>query len=177
MTNIEPNPKLNKILAGLICVFAVFPLYLGFYSMTFLPLEEWTWSAVPIAIGALILAAAVYAWRKPPINAARITFCEGGFRLEIRQVFRGERVFDLNWADISKITTANGGLYGGRWMRIFHGKGKENALFSPSWTNSDTVRIIERLDASAGAAGYTLDKEPGFWKSLVNERWLVRKTA
>ncbi len=61
MKDIEPNPRLNKILAGLICVIAVFPLYLGFHSMTFLPPEEWSWSAVPIAIGALILAAAAYA--------------------------------------------------------------------------------------------------------------------
>ncbi len=108
------------------------------------------------------------------MNAARITFCEGGFRLETKQVFRGERAFDLMWSDITQITATNGSLYGGRWMRIHYGAGSDNAAFSPSWTNSDTFRIVDSFDASARAAGVLLEKEAGFWKGMVRDRWIVR---
>lgn len=175
MKEIEPNPKLNKILAGLICLMAVLPLYLGFHSMTFLPPEEWFWSAVPIAIGALILLAAAYVWRRPPMNAARVTFHDGGFRLEVKQVFRGEKAFDLAWSDINEITATNGGLYGGRWMRIYYGAGRDNALFSPVWTTLDTLGIVERLEVSARNSGFFLEKQTGFWKRMVRDRWIVRK--
>lgn len=175
MKDIEPNPKLNKVFAGLLALLAAFPLFLGFNSMTFLPPEEWTWSAVPIGIGVLILVPAALAWRRPPMNAARIVFHDGGFRLETRQVFRGEKTFDLSWSEVSEVSHTNGGLYGGRWIRVFHGPGKDNAMFAPAWTNSDAKEIIGQLEASAGAAGYVFERETGFWKGLVRERWIVRK--
>lgn len=177
MKDIEPNPKLNKVAAGLLVLLAGPPLYFGFNSLTFLPPDQWTWSVVPLAVGGVILACAAYLWGKPPMNAARITFRDGGFCLETRQVFRGEKAFDLDWSDITEITKTDGGLYGGRSMRVFYGADGQQALFSPSWTASDSIRIMERFKASAQAAGYALDKETGFWKGLVRDRWVVRKSA
>ncbi|MEM7720420.1 MAG: hypothetical protein AAF222_14570 [Pseudomonadota bacterium] len=176
MKDIGPNRHLNKVLAGGLAVLAALPLYIGFNSMTFLPVDEWLFSAAPLAIGAVILALAIWVWRRPPINTAQLRFREGGFQLDTKQVFRGERHHDLGWVDIKEILHFNGGLYGGRSIRIITQSGSGPAWFASAWTDTAGLEIIARLTASAEAAGCTLEKEVGFWRGAVRDRWVVQKS-
>ncbi len=175
--DIRPTTTLNRKFAFAIAVIAALPLYLGVNSMTFLPRDEWTWSAVPLSIGLVLLMLAARAWFSPPMNTARITFRDRGFRMETKQIFRGERSFELDWAEIKSVAKYDGGLYGARSIRVWYGPGEDFALFAASWTDASGFEIIERFAASAEAAGYLLEKDVGFWKGLVRERWLVRERA
>ncbi|MEM6387293.1 MAG: hypothetical protein AAF718_13775 [Pseudomonadota bacterium] len=174
MKDIEPNPKLNKVLAGLISTLSIFPLYMGLHSLTFLRADDRLWALPPIGLGVIILMFARRIWRRPSRNQARILFRDGGFRLETRQVFRPDKDFDFAWTDIREITGHDVGLYGGRLFRIWYGNGKENAYFAPAWTNAESTEIVSRLSASADAAGFLLEKTGGFWSNLVRERWIVK---
>lgn len=174
MKDIGPNPNLNKAAAILIGFLAVFPLYFGFDTLTFLPMDEWGLSAVLIAIGGLILGGAAVLWRRRPMNAASLRFRDGGFTLETRQVFRGEKRFDLDWAEITEIKKINGGLYVGRSFHVMFAGGEECAMFAPAWTEVDSLVILERWKASAEEAGFILDETSGFWQKLTKERWTVR---
>ncbi|MGR3513949.1 MAG: hypothetical protein ACU0GG_14420 [Paracoccaceae bacterium] len=174
MKDIGPNPHLNKLAAILVGFFAVFPLYFGFDTLTFLPRDEWGLSAVLIAIGGLILGSAAVLWRRRPMNAASIRFRDGGFVLETRQVFRGEKNYDLDWSDITEIIKISGGLYVGRSFQLVFAEGARRALFAPAWTDTDSLVILKRLKESAHQAGFKLEKLSGFWRSLTKERWKVQ---
>ena len=56
-------------------------------------------------------------------------------------------------------------------MRIKHSSGQ--ALFAAAWTDTDTLEILRRFAASAEMAGFKLEKEAGFWRGLLRERWIV----
>jgi hypothetical protein len=179
MKDIEPNLKLNKIAAGLIGILALYFLYLAYDTHTLVESTEWgfEWGmvAVLVGIGGILVLYALLLLRVSPINAARLRFRSGGFRLETKQVFRGSKVVELDWADVTTVTLHNGGLYGGRSIEMVHGPAGEVAMFAPAWTNCSSQVVIDRLQASAEASGYVFEKETGGWRSLARERWTVTK--
>lgn len=183
MKDIEPNQNLNKVAAALIGVLASFFFYLAYnthttYVHTVVDSRDRAFHAgmlaTLVAIGGILLLFALLLLRKPPINAARVRFRSGGFRLEIKRGFRGHKVSVLNWAEITTVTTRNGGLYsGGRSIHVAHGNAGEVAIFAQAWTDCSSVEIIKRLQASAKASGYTLEKEVVGWFAQSRERWTV----
>ena len=177
MKDIEPNPKLNKIAAGLVGIFALYFFYLAYDTSTLVESNEWgfEWGVVAVlaGIGGLLMSYAIVLLRSSPINSARLRFRSGGFRLETKKVFRGSKVIDLDWADITTVTSRKGGRYRSQWIRVAHGRAGEVAMFSPAWTNCDSKVIIERLQASAKASDYMLEKEAGGWFAHRQERWTV----
>lgn len=175
MKDIGPNRHLNKILGACIGLIAALPFYFGVHSLTFLRPEDRGFSIVALVIAFAILAVAIWVGSRPPINAARLRFHAGGFRLETRQVLRGERSYNLNWAEITEILHTNAGLYGGRSIRIVTREGARPAWFAAAWTDTGGLEIISRLSASAEADGFSLEKEAGFWRGMVQDRWTVRK--
>ena len=177
MKDIEPNPNLNKVAAGLIGMLALFFFYLAHDTYQLIRSDEWIFVAVLAGIGGILLLWALRLWRIPPVNTARLRFRSGGFRLEIKQVFRRNKDIDLDWADIRAITLENGGLYGGRCIRISHGHDKDVASFSPSWTRCSSREVIDRLMASAGTSGYQMEKVTGGWRSFVQDQWRLTKIA
>lgn len=179
MQDIEANPKLNKILAGGIGVLALYFFFLAYDTHTLVESTEWgfEWGLVSVlaGIGGLLALLAFRLWRRAPINAARLHFRSGGFRLEIKKVFRGSEVFDLDWADITAVTLRNGGRYGGRSIHVAHGRAGEVAMFSPAWTECSSNEIIDRLQTSAEASNFTLERRVGGFFSLGKESWVVTK--
>lgn len=175
MKDIEPNLKLNKILAGLIGILALYFLYLAYDTHTFVESNEWGFVAVLAGIGGILVLCALLLLRSSPINAARLRFRSGGFRLETQQVFRGSRFVDLDWADITTVTLRNRGLYSGRSIHVTHGRAGEVALFSPAWTECSSNDVIDRLQASAEASSYTFDKVVGKSFGYSQESWAVTK--
>lgn len=186
MKDIEPNPRLNKILAGLIGILALYFFYLAYDTHTLVESDEWgfEWGVVAVlaGIGGILVVLALRLLRRSPINAARLRFRSGGFRLETKQVFGSSKVFDLDWADITTVTLRNGGLYGGRTIRVAHGRAGEVAMFSPAWTECSSNDIIDRLQTSAEASSFTFDKVVGgsfgcILKTVVyrQESWAVTK--
>lgn len=134
---------------------------------------EWGIVALFSGIGSLLLLFALMLLRIPPINAARLRFRSGGFRLETKQVFRRGRIVDLDWAEVCKVSLHIGGLYGGSSIRMSHGRAGEVAFFSPAWTTCSSKEVIDRLMTSAEAAGFKLEKEAVGWKTFSQERWTV----
>lgn len=184
MKDVEPNPNFNKFFAGLIGCLALFFFYLAYdthtaYIHTFVARNDHVFLAVMVAvlagIGGILLVYALLLLRSAPVNAARLRFRSGGFRLETKQVFRGHKVADLDWADITTVTVRNGGLYGGRSIQVAHGRAGEVGFFLPTWTRCSAKDITDRLEASAEASGYTLKKEAGEWFAHNQERWKVIK--
>ncbi len=173
MTDIGPNPNLNKWLCGFVGLFAVLPLYFGVDSLSFLAPDARGFSYACIGLGAAMLAWAAWLWRRPPINAARITFRPGGFQLEARQVLRGARVSDLSWSRIEDVSIHDGGAYGGRTF-IIRTRDIGNVTFGAAWVSAPRETVMARLGESAEAAGYTLEKAPPTLASVVRTRWLVR---
>lgn len=179
MQDIEPNSKLNKIAAAMMGVLAFFFFYMS-YDMfvsygapTHQDTVEWGLLAVPAGIGSILLVFAILIFQRPPINAARVRFRSGGFRLEAKQIFRPRQDVDLNWADVTAVTAHNGGLYGGRMLKLEKAPGNEIAKFAPAWTACSSKVIIDRLQASAKASGYTFEKAARSWFASTKERWLV----
>ncbi len=177
MKDIEPNLKLNKSFASLIGILALFFFYLAYDTQTLVESDEWSFVAVLAGIGCVLVLCALLLWRRSPINAARLRFRPGGFLLETKQVFRGSRVVDLDWSDITTVTLRNGGLYSGRSIHLAHGRAGEVAMFSPAWTECSSNDIIDRLQASAEASSYTFDKVVGRSFGFIQESWTVTKTG
>lgn len=187
MKDIEPDPKLNKIVAGLIGIVALYFLFLAYDTYTLVESSldpdprfermDWifTWSIVGglAGIGSLLILFALLLWRSPPINSARLRFRSGGFRLETKQLFRGRKAFDLDWADIKTVVLHNGGLFGGRHIKVAQGSSEKIARFAPAWTDCSSQEVIERLQASAEASGHTFEKVAGGWFSLGQDHWKV----
>lgn len=93
--------------------------------------------------------------------------------MEAKQVFRHRQDVDLNWADVTAVTAHNGGFYGGRMIKIEQGPGGKIAKFGPAWTVCSSKEIVDRLQASAEASGYTFKNEAGSLFASNKERWLV----
>ena len=173
LEDIGPNRHLNKWLGGAFFVIAALPLFIGLQPLTFLPRDQWGWAEVPVAIALVLIAIGVRFWMTRPINAATVTFRDHGFRLYVRQVFRGERQFDLNWTEISEVRKFDGGLYGGRLITFMDLDGRSIVGFSAAWTECSGHGVLERFEASAGAAGFRLEKRPMTLASVVQTRWTV----
>ena len=173
MTDIGPNRHLNKWLGGGFFVIAALPLYLGLQPLTFLPSDQWGWAIIPVAIAAVLIALGVYFWRTRPINAASIAFHDTGVRLDVRQIFRGEREYDVDWADVTEVTKFDGGMYGGRLITLLGDGRRPIASFSAAWTECSGATVLARLEASAEQAGFTFEKQPMSLASIVRTRWLL----
>jgi len=175
MKDIEPNPKLNKVAAGLIAVLALYFFFLAYDTAK--TVSEITWGVVAVlgGLGCILSSWALLLCRRPPINAARLRFRSNGVRLEIEKLFRASKAVDLDWADILKVTLRKGGRYGGRSIQLAYGRNNENIWFSPAWTACSSDEIIARLQASAEAAGFTFEKETGGVFALGQDCWAVVK--
>jgi len=173
MKDIEPNPHLNKIAAGLIGIMALSSLLIAYDNYTLMGSSEWPLAAVFVGMGSILLLHALRLLRSSPMNAARLRFRSDGFRLETKQVFRGSKVVELDWADVTTVTLHDASLYGGRSIKVVHGPAGDVAMFAPAWTNCSSEVVIDRLQASAEASGYMFEKETGGWRSLTRKRWTV----
>jgi hypothetical protein len=188
MKDIEPNLKLNKIAAGLIGILALYFLYLAYDTQTRVESTEWgfEWCIVAViaGIGGILALYALLLLRASPINVARLRFRSDGFRLETKRVFRGSKVFDLDWADITRVTSRDEGLYGGRSIHVAHGRAGDVAMLSTAWTECSSDDIIDRLQSSAEASGYRFYKVGGTSLRFTfrtffhfEESWTVTKKA
>ncbi|MEO0693732.1 MAG: hypothetical protein AAFY90_12765 [Pseudomonadota bacterium] len=179
MQDIDPNLRLNKIAAAMMGVLAFlffyvsYDMFVSYGAPTDQDSLEWGLLAVPAGIGGILLLFAIVILQRPPINAARVRFRSGGFRLDAKQIFRPRQDIDLNWADVTAVTMHNGGLYGGRMIKVEQAPGNEIAKFAPAWTACSSNVIIDRLQASAEASGYTFKKEARSWFASTKERCLV----
>ncbi len=154
---------------------AALPLFLGLHPLTFLPRDQWDWAIIPVSIGLVFVALGVWFWRRRPINAASVTFRDMGFRLDVRQVFRGEGTYDVDWAGVGEVTKFDGGLYGGRQLSFVGHDGRKIASFSAAWTDCSGGEVLNRLRASAEVAGYEFIKRPLSFASLFGTRWAVQR--
>lgn len=156
---------------------AALPLFIGLQPLSFLPRDQWDWAIIPVAIAMVLIALGVWLWKTRPINAASIAFRDGGFRLYVRRIFGGEASFEIDWAGVSEIAVFDGGMYGGRSLTIYGHRKEKTAAFSAAWTECSGSGVVDRLAASARAAGFRLEKQPLSLASVLRTRWVVRPSG
>lgn len=175
-SDVGPNERLSKVFALLMIALGLCFFVFAYDVTGYVRSEHWRFPVVPAAIGVVFFAIAWRSWGRPPKNTALISFRSGGFRLETRQVFRGEKTFELDWANIREVARIDNGLYGGRVLCITYGEKGETAMFHAMWTDTDTNEIVKRFQTSANAAGFQLKKKKtGFFRSLARDRWAVSR--
>ncbi len=191
---VGPGKSRNKILAVSAAVMAVFPLFIGLSSISRIRADEWWFPAMFIVPGLLLVAWAIWLWRKEQGRATTIEFTETGIVLKRLREGEVRREIAIDWKNVRELRDLTVGRGdSGIQILLDHDGAKRAGLVlettrkdAPNFLVKRTVMIaasdidtprrdvIERMISAARAAGCLVERARSRHYFVMSvDRWIV----
>lgn len=162
--DIGPARGINKIVGGCFLVIAAIPAlpifgaiyYDGFASILGWP-SLFNWFAV---FAAMFVSVGVYLLMTPQRVGVDVHFRPSGFDIHIRQFFRADKAYQLDWSNVMQIDVIKAPQNGDALI-IRPGTGSVPS-FQVRFVELGVDQTLARFHDSAKGAGYRLDREGGY---------------